>query len=100
MTIIATIIHIFVCLALILVVLLQADKGDGLSGAFGSGGSGALFGKRGATGTIARLTAGAAIMFMITSFYLYISGWKANKAAKVKATAAILLEDSRPSRFA
>lgn len=98
MTIIATIIHILVCLALILVVLLQADKGEGLSGAFGSGGSGALFGKRGATGTIARLTAGAAIMFMITSFYLYISGWKANKA-KAKQKAAIVLEDSRANRL-
>jgi len=70
-------IHIITCLILIVVVLLQADKGEGLGGAFGAGGGGALFGKRGATGTIARVTAGAAIVFMFTSYYL---GWKGASA--------------------
>ena len=60
-------------MALIVIVLLQADKGEGLSGAFGSGGTGAIFGKRGASGFFAKVTAGAAIVFMLTSFWL---GWK------------------------
>ena len=65
-----SIIHILACVALIVIVLLQADKGEGLSGAFGGGGSYAVFGKRGATGVIAKLTTLAAVIFMLTSFGL------------------------------
>jgi len=65
-----TILHITACLALIVIVLLQADKGEGLSGAFGGGGSYAVFGKRGATGFIAKLTTAAAVVFMLSSFGL------------------------------
>lgn len=65
-----SIIHILACVALIVIVLLQADKGEGLSGAFGGGGSYAVFGKRGATGAIAKLTTLAAVIFMLTSFGL------------------------------
>lgn len=62
--------HIIACLVLIGVVLLQAGEGEGLSGAFGGGGSYALFGKRGATGFIAKATSAAAVIFMLTSFSL------------------------------
>lgn len=62
--------HVIVCLALIAIVLMQADKGEGLSGAFGGGGSYALFGKRGATGFVAKATTAAAVVFMLTSFWL------------------------------
>lgn len=79
-------IHILTCLVLIVVVLLQADKGEGLGGAFGAGGGGALFGKRGATGTIARVTCGAAVVFMFTSFYL---GWKGAPTKGGRKTSAI-----------
>jgi len=65
-----SIIHILACVALIVIVLLQADKGENLSGAFGGGGSYAVFGKRGATGVIAKLTTIAAVIFMLTSFGL------------------------------
>jgi preprotein translocase subunit SecG len=44
-----------------------------LSGAFGGGGSYALFGKRGATGFIAKATTAAAVTFMLTSFALAYS---------------------------
>lgn len=64
------IIHIVVCLVLIAVVMVQASEGEGLSGAFGGGGSYALFGKRGATGFIAKATTAAAVTFMLTSFGL------------------------------
>lgn len=65
--------HFVTCLALIGIVLLQADKGEGLTGAFGSGGGAALFGKRGATGFFAKATTIAAVTFMLTSFLL---GWQ------------------------
>lgn len=63
-------IHIVVCLALIAIVMMQASEGEGLSGAFGGGGSYALFGKRGATGFVAKATSAAAVTFMFTSFLL------------------------------
>ena len=43
-----TIIHVFVCIFLMLVVLLQAGKGGGMGVAFGSSTSSAVFGGRGA----------------------------------------------------
>lgn len=65
-------IHIIVCVLLIVIVLLQADKGEGLSGAFGSGAAATLFGERGASEPIVKLTTMVAIVFMITSLILTI----------------------------
>lgn len=70
MLILGKLIHTLACITLIIIVLLQADKGEGLSGAFGSSGTGAVFGKRGASGFFAKATAGAAVVFMLTSFIL------------------------------
>src|SRR3954471_2213731 len=65
-----TIIHVFVCFFLILVVLLQAGKGGGIGIAFGSSTSSAVFGGRGAGSFLEKLTAGSAIIFMLTSMSL------------------------------
>ena len=56
-----------VCVALVLVVLLQSAKGEGLAGsAFGGGGgmAGAVFGGRGAASFLSRATTVLAIVFM------------------------------------
>jgi preprotein translocase subunit SecG len=65
-----TIVHIFVCFFLILVVLLQAGKGGGMGIAFGSSTSSQVFGGRGAGSFLEKLTAGTAIIFMFTSITL------------------------------
>lgn len=65
-----TIIHVVACIFLILVVLLQAGKGGGMGVAFGSATSSAVFGGRGAGSFLERLTAGTAIVFMLTSMTL------------------------------
>src|SRR5271154_1736163 len=65
-----TIIHVIACLFLVLVVLLQAGKGGGMGVAFGSSTSSAVFGGRGAGGFLEKLTAGTAIVFMLTSVTL------------------------------
>ena len=62
--------HVLVCLALILVVLLQSSKGEGLAGsAFGGGGGGgvggAVFGGRGAGTFLSKATTILAVLFMI-----------------------------------
>jgi preprotein translocase subunit SecG len=65
-----SIIYIFVCLFLILVVLLQSGKGGGLGSAFGGGTSQQIFGGAGAGNLLTRLTAGSAFTFMALSVWL------------------------------
>lgn len=67
-----TVIHIFVCFFLILVVLLQQGRGGGM-GAMG-GATAQVFGGRGAGNFMTRLTAICAVIFMATSMSLaYLS---------------------------
>ncbi|UCF81513.1 MAG: preprotein translocase subunit SecG [Acidobacteriota bacterium] len=70
---ILVVLHILVSLFLILVVLLQPGKGVDLS-AFGGGASQTFFGARGTTSFFAKLTVGAAVLFLATSLLLsYLS---------------------------
>lgn len=66
------IVHFLICVALIVVVLLQADKGIGLSGAFGGGASHTIFGSGGSLGFLGKMTTGMAALFMLTSLGLYL----------------------------
>ena len=66
-----SLLHIFVCVALILIVLLQAGKGASVGAAFG-GASQTIFGSPGAAGFLTKITTGAAVLFMMTSFFLTI----------------------------
>lgn len=63
-TIVLTI-HIIVCLALVLVVLLQSGK-EGMGVIFG-GGSQSVFGSAGAGGLLTKITAGLVAVFLTTS---------------------------------
>jgi preprotein translocase subunit SecG len=71
MTIIV-VVHVLVCIALILIVLLQAGKGAEMGAAFG-GASQTIFGSAGAMGFLSKLTTFAAVIFMITSLLLTFS---------------------------
>lgn len=69
-----SIVYVFVCLFLILVVLLQSGKGGGLGSAFGGGASQQIFGGAGAGNLLTRLTAIFAFAFMALSVWLaYLS---------------------------
>lgn len=63
-------IHVLVCLALVLVVLLQSSKGGGLAGAFGGGAENTVFGGRGAATVLSKATTIFGAGFMITSLTL------------------------------
>ncbi|MEW6388502.1 MAG: preprotein translocase subunit SecG [Thermodesulfobacteriota bacterium] len=77
MTNIVLIFHVVVCFALIFIVLLQHGKGAGIGAAFG-GSSQTVFGSTGAAPFLAKLTAIAAILFMVTSLSLaFLSRQKA-----------------------
>jgi len=74
------VLHIFVCIALIPIILLQSGKGGGVSAAFGGGGSSTMFGSRGASNFLTKMTTGAAIVFMITSLSL---SWYSSQSTSV-----------------
>jgi preprotein translocase subunit SecG len=63
------ILHVLVCVVLITIVLLQAGKGANMGAAFG-GSSQTVFGSSGAGTFLGKLTAGVAIVFMLTSLTL------------------------------
>ena len=65
-------IHILVCLSLIGIVLIQGGKGAEVGAAFGAGASNTIFGASGGQSFIAKMTAGAAVIFMLTSLALAI----------------------------
>lgn len=67
-----TIVHVLVCLALISIVLLQHGKGADIGAAFG-GSSQTVFGTSGAATLLGKLTAGAAILFMVTTLGLSVA---------------------------
>jgi preprotein translocase subunit SecG len=73
MSTIVVVIHVLVCFALIFIVLLQHGKGAGIGAAFG-GSSQTVFGSTGAAPFLAKLTAAAAILFMVTSLGLTFLG--------------------------
>jgi len=74
MSAILIIVHIVVCFALIMIVLLQTGKGADMGAAFGGGASQTLFGSTGASTFLSKATTVAAIVFMLTSLALaYLS---------------------------
>jgi preprotein translocase subunit SecG len=81
MTVIITIIHVFVAIALIMIVLLQTGKGADMGLAFGGGSSQTLFGTTGASTFLSKATTVIAIVFMLTTFSLTIMWGKRNDSS-------------------
>lgn len=69
------VIHIALGLGLIAIILLQQGAGATAGAAFGSGASSTVFGSRGSTSFLTRMTAVLAFIFFANSFLLaYLSG--------------------------
>ncbi len=64
-------VHIFVCLVLVAVILLQAGRGGGLADTFGGSAAQSWFGSRG-TVYLTRATTACAAVFMLTSLTLAV----------------------------
>ncbi len=62
--------HVFACIFLIVVVLLQTGKGADMGAVFGGGSSETVFGSSGAGNFLTKLTTGIAILFMLTSLVM------------------------------
>ncbi len=72
MTILLTVVHIFVCLFLVIVVLLQSGQSGDIAAAFGGQGSQTAFGPRGSATVLTKATTWCAIIFMLTSITLSV----------------------------
>lgn len=70
LTTLVLVIHLIVCIALILIILLQTGKGADIGATFGGGSSQTVFGSSGATPFLSKITIGAAVIFMVTSIVL------------------------------
>ncbi len=59
--------HTIICILLVISILMQSAKGEGLAGAFGGGGglSGAVFGGRGAATFLSKATSILAVVFFV-----------------------------------
>ena len=90
MTILLIFIHVVVCIALIMIVLLQTGKGADMGAAFGGGSSQTLFGSTGASTFLSKATTAAAIIFMLTSLVLaYMSSRGTGDSIMDKAAAPV-----------
>jgi preprotein translocase subunit SecG len=99
MQILIIMLHVLVCLALILIVLLQKGKGADMGAAFG-GSSQTVFGSAGATPFLSKVTAAAAIIFMITSLFLAFMFGKGKTSSimeDVETQAPITQQQSAPA---
>ena len=94
MTVLIVIIHVIVCLALIMIVLLQTGKGASMGAAFG-GGSNTIFGGAGPASFLNKITTVAAIVFMLTSFTLAILSSQGGSSSKVLD--AVPVEQTQPA---
>jgi preprotein translocase subunit SecG len=96
MIIFLTIVHVTVCIALAGIVLLQHGKGADMGAAFG-GSSQTVFGSAGATTFLGKLTAGAAIVFMLTSLGLTYLASHRYKSTIMKDAPARSAAPARPA---
>lgn len=82
------VLHVFVCFAIMAIVLLQAGKGADIGSAFGGAGSQAVFGSMGTPTLLGKITTGVAIVFILTSFTLsMLSSRQAGSVMKESAPA-------------
>jgi preprotein translocase subunit SecG len=96
MTQVLIIIHVVVCIAMIMIVLLQTGKGADMGAAFGGGASQTLFGSGGASTFLTKLTTVAAVVFMITSLALAYYSTNRAKSSIMLDTQAPITEQATP----
>jgi preprotein translocase subunit SecG len=83
MIVFLVIVHVLVGLLMIGIVLLQSGKGAEIGSAFGGAGSQAVFGSMGTPTLLGKITAGVAIVFVLTSFGLtLLSGGRSGSVVR------------------
>ena len=98
LTIITTF-HILAALAIVALVLLQQGKGADAGAAFGAGGSGTVFGARGAASFLTRATAVLALVFFLTSLGLaWLSSQQVERRSVLERTEDPVESDRAPGQ--
>lgn len=83
-------IHLLICFGLVIAVLLQSSKGEGLAGAFGGGGmTGTVFGGRGAATFLAKATTVLAISFFMSALILSFMHPSTGSSVGMQGTSAV-----------
>ena len=82
------VVYVFVCLAMIFLVLMQRPKQEGLGAAFGANTTDQLFGAR-TTNVLQKGTVYLAVMFFVLTFTLAILVQKKNKVASLANAPAV-----------
>jgi len=89
--------HIIVAVALIGLVLIQHGKGADMGAAFGSGASGTVFGARGSSSFLTRVTAVLATAFFVISLTLaYMAGRTGEEKSVADQTPAAQVQSAVP----
>ncbi len=92
-----SVIHVFACILLVLVVLVQSGKGAEISTSL-SGSSQTVFGSSGGANFFTRFTSGTAAVFMVTSVVLTLMGSQGRKSLfEGSATASVPAQGASPS---
>lgn len=93
------VLHVIISAGLVLVILLQSSKGEGLAGAFGGGSiTGAVFGGRGAATFLSRATTVLAIAFFLSCLALTVlfpSGGVASRQSAIQEEAQKAMQRQR-----
>ncbi len=98
MTTLLITLHVIVCIALIIIVLLQMGKGAEAGASFGAGASQTIFGASGGGSFMGKVTAGAAVIFMLTSLTLaYFYGSPSSQSVMPSTVAAPAAEAPAPA---
>jgi preprotein translocase subunit SecG len=88
--------YLVICVALMLVILLQQGKGGDIANAFGGGGSQAAFGARAGATVLSRATALFAVLFIVGAVVLGIVGTRGGGGASVVGGRNPLQQPSTP----
>jgi len=94
-----TVVHVFTCVVLVLVVLVQSGKGAEISTSLG-GSSQTVFGSSGGANFFTRFTSGAAALFMVTSLTLTLMGGTSKKSLFETVPATTAQSAAAPSATA
>lgn len=93
------ILHVLIAISLIVLVLIQQGKGAQVGAAFGAGASQTLFGSRGSTSFLVKVTTFLAAIFFITSLVLgYFAGTQLKQDPLQAITNAAIKSKSFPSK--
>ncbi len=79
MTTLLLVLHILAAVMMIVVIIIQPGKSEGISGVFGTGSTQTIFGTRANT-FLTRLTAGLALVFLVTSMSLAMVSGRRGKS--------------------